>query len=612
MQYVEYIQTDGYCWFDTGLYPSINTKIEVDIKTLDRSSLPSDQKSWGGIFGSQNENDANSTFQIRNYLTNNKFSARVGNGNGVNNGPTYALNTRYLLTLDMYYFSVDGTQYSTNTSSMETCNYTMFISAINNSETGSNWPNHRAVPNTFYGIKVWENNVLVGDFKPAVDNNNNVGFYDKVSQSFKANLGTGTPVAGPSLSSISVSASKNVIAASGETINIVVDCENAWTVSGNTWLTLSSTGDTGSTTITATAPSYSGATARTDVLTFTDTVTGDDDVVNIRQKKYTSGQPVYLGGNEITELYLGGNQINEAYLGDVLVFSASAPTPPPTSGGDITITIDGIDACIGGDPIMGDCLDVSAYTYSIVSIDPNDGTTELETFASATIENAMYGEGVRYEITDSATTSGITSITLDDSDGLDLLIEGSFNTANTYVVKCSSIGIDDGITRYGWAMSGNSNNNFDLSEDISVTPDFSNELMPLRTLTIEGVPALPGDATHIDVTDDDKFGIEIAWNGEEMDVDTYVWTGDCSEMGGIGEDCRITVNYVREEEAIIIEADWEPYDGEGSGEYTLRMKAETDSCTVEEGDEGTYSLQWSSNEMSKTITFDGGTCTPYE
>ena len=63
------------------------------------------------------------------------------------------------------------------------------------------------------------------------------------------------------------------------------------------------------------------------------------------------------------------------------------------------------DACIGGDPMMGDCLNVSAYTYSIVSVDPNDGETELETFASATIENAMYGEGIRFEITDSATTS---------------------------------------------------------------------------------------------------------------------------------------------------------------------------------------------------------------
>lgn len=270
----------------------------------------------------------------------------------------------------------------------------------------------------------------------------------------------------------------------------------------------------------------------------------------------------------------------------------------------VEIVINDAAMCIGGIPM--ECLDVSAYTYSIVSIDPNDGTTELETFASATIENAMYGESVRYEITDSATTSGITSITLDDSDGIKLTIVGEFDTANTYAVKCSTIGIDDGITRYGYAMDGDSNNNFDLSEDISVTPDFSTEIMPLRTLTIEGVPAVPNDATHIEVSDDDKFSIDISWDGS--DVDTSVSTAD----EGSGD--RITVNYVREEEAIIIEADWDDCGGEGSGvgEYNLRMKAETDSCTVEPGDEGTYSLQWSENELTKTITFDGGTCTPYE
>lgn len=117
--------------------------------------------------------------------------------------------------------------------------------------------------------------------------------------------------------------SKTVLANAGETINIAVVCENAWTVTGNTWLTLSSTGDTGSTTITATAPDYSaGTSARTDTLTFSNTVTGDEAEITIKQKKYSSGQPVYLGGDEVTELYLGGNAVSEAYLGEDLVFSS--------------------------------------------------------------------------------------------------------------------------------------------------------------------------------------------------------------------------------------------------------------------------------------------------
>lgn len=454
-------------------------------------------------------------------------------------------------------------------------------------------------------VSFYENGTLAARFIPYEDDNGVAGFYDENNQTMIYSMADPW-VAGPNASSIIAEPSKSTLAPTGETINIEIECENAWTVTGETFLTLSSTGDTGSTTITATAPSYSGTTARTDVLTFTDTVTGDEDVVNIKQKKYTDGQPFYLGANEVNEAYLGAIEITEAYLGDVLVFSASVP-PTPTPGGDITITIDGADACVGGDPVMGDCLDVSAFTYSIVSVDPNDGETELSVVATVDLERT--GDGTNdpfvWSIASSSLPQGVTA-SLDDSDGWDLLIEGSFNTANTYAVKCSTVGIDDGITRYGYAMDGNFNNYFNLSEDISVTPDFPNELMPLRTLTIEGVPTLPNDATHIDVSDDDKFGIEISWNGEEMNVETSVWTGD----EGSGD--RITVTYDDAEQTITIEADWDDYGGEGSGEYNLHMKAETDSCTVEPGDEGTYSLQWSSNELSKTITFDGGTCTPYE
>ena len=117
--------------------------------------------------------------------------------------------------------------------------------------------------------------------------------------------------------------SKTVLAATGETITIDIETENAWTVTGNTWLTLSAASGTGNTTITATAPDYStGTTMRADTLTFTDTVTGDEMEITIRQKKYTSGQPVYLGGNEVSEAYLGGSAVSKAYLGDVLVYSS--------------------------------------------------------------------------------------------------------------------------------------------------------------------------------------------------------------------------------------------------------------------------------------------------
>lgn len=148
----------------------------------------------------------------------------------------------------------------------------------------------------------------------------NIGYFNSTVDESRARGRIELLVEDPS--TINATPSKTVLANAGETINIAVECENAWTVTGNTWLTLSAASGTGNTTITATAPSYTGTTARTDTLTFTDSVSGNEAEITISQKKYTSGQPVYLGGFEITELYLDGNQINEAYLGDVLVYSS--------------------------------------------------------------------------------------------------------------------------------------------------------------------------------------------------------------------------------------------------------------------------------------------------
>lgn len=318
MQYIEYVQTDGACWFDTGIIPDLSTKVELALTPITQRNYP-----WLVFIGAQNNDDSSDTFQIRRNNRNNNFEPKV---DSQYTNVDYTQDTRYELSLDKDNFVVNGDSYSIGATSMDACNYTLFISAVHNPiwETGGNGSGvpYRASSAKFEEIKIYKNNVLVGDFRPA-NNNGSIGFYDTISQTFKANLGTGTPVAGPSLSSIIATASKTSLAATGETINISVSCENAWTsTQTGEWLTLSSTGDTGGTTITATAPSYSGATARETTITFLDTTTNDTAVITIKQKKYTSGQPVYLGGNEVTELYLGETAIAEAYLGENLVYSS--------------------------------------------------------------------------------------------------------------------------------------------------------------------------------------------------------------------------------------------------------------------------------------------------
>lgn len=172
-----------------------------------------------------------------------------------------------------------------------------------------------------YYIKIYEGGTLVKEYLP-VDNNGTVGLYETIGGTF--HTCSNTLIAGPILSSIIATPSKTLLNNTGETITIEVSCENAWTVSGETWLTLSSTGDTGTTTITATAPNYTGTTVRTETLTFTDTVTGDEFVLTLTQKKYQTGFPTFIGLDTIEGIFVGTDEILEAYIGTDLVY-ASGP-----------------------------------------------------------------------------------------------------------------------------------------------------------------------------------------------------------------------------------------------------------------------------------------------
>ena len=174
-----------------------------------------------------------------------------------------------------------------------------------------------------YYIDIYEGNTKVKEYRPALDNNNVPCLYEKLGHTYHYNYDSSKVLtAGPVTSSISVSASKNVLAATGETITLDIECQNAWTATEPVHFTLSQTAGTGNATITLTAPANTGATNISGTVGVTDSVTGDYDGVTIRQKHPTNGQPLYLGADEINEIYLGADAITEAYLGDVLVFSS--------------------------------------------------------------------------------------------------------------------------------------------------------------------------------------------------------------------------------------------------------------------------------------------------
>lgn len=324
MQYLEYIHTDGACWFNTNIIPDTNTKIEVDyIEPV------ADMGSWccDGFVGAQNYDDAYSTFQIREggAFDDKKLWIRVGNKQ-VESQTSATVFTN--VSVDKDYFISNGETVSIGTTYYETCNYPLIIGGINN----PSWSHKRAANANIGEVKIYSSGVLVGDFIPAV-NNGVVGYHDDVNSTFISKSGTGTPTAGPRRSSIVVKPSSKVVGYNGETVSASVQTENYWvaSVADGSWLTLDAESGAGNTVVTISIDPNYDTSARTDTITFTDMNTTDEAVLSIKQKKYTDGQPMYLGGDEITEFYLGTYAVTEMYLGTELVFSVSAG-----GGGDDT------------------------------------------------------------------------------------------------------------------------------------------------------------------------------------------------------------------------------------------------------------------------------------
>lgn len=375
-------------------------------------------------------------------------------------------------------------------------------------------------------VSFYENGVLSAIYTPYEDDNGVAGYYDENNR-VMIYSNSDPWVSGPAASSIITEASKKVLSNTGETISISVSCENAWTVTGDTFLTLSSTGDTGSTTITATAPSYTGATARTDILTFTDSVTGDEAEITIKQKKYSTGQPFYLGGDEIVEIYLGDDFISEAYLGEDLVFSnGSGPTPPPTPTGR---TLEITDIPTPPVPTGGEYVFMSIgletpvdteqgiYTYMEFRIDyEND-----EYVVTMTIDDGNGNPVTGY--TTAYTNSALTisgdwgddvSITYDYSDG-DINCEqvpddGSSSVSETFTGDTISLTFPT-LEVNGECQCGKTGGEWDYDNDVCVHP--TGLLIKLTSIPDDG------DSHTVTVTDGDGRECTLT-----MDMSDYSYT----------------------------------------------------------------------------------------
>ena len=177
---LEYIQSSGSQYIDTGIYPDGTTKYELKIKNSTRN---------GVLFGAYNTTWETGSGLYTNVATSGQYDWVHYNSN---TNTTHVSERDADILIDKGRVTINGTTYLDTTTKSFTTNRTLYIFAGN--------MNGKVEQPTAYQLcyfKIYNSDVLVRDFIPVLDINNTVCLFDKVTKSYFYNIGSGTFTAGP-------------------------------------------------------------------------------------------------------------------------------------------------------------------------------------------------------------------------------------------------------------------------------------------------------------------------------------------------------------------------------------------------------------------------------
>lgn len=179
INYINYIETNGNQYINTNFNPNQDTRVVINLNVLSTSL------STCAIFGARNSDRSNSFgfWKIEDYCRSDY------------NGNVYSINVPSVgeLSIDKNknVTTVNGTVNTATYSSFQApCSLTLF--AMNESPS----PDSRKVSARLYSCKIYDNNILIRDYYPCVDENGVVCLYDKVNKEYVYNSGTGEFIGG--------------------------------------------------------------------------------------------------------------------------------------------------------------------------------------------------------------------------------------------------------------------------------------------------------------------------------------------------------------------------------------------------------------------------------
>lgn len=173
---LQYIESDGTQYIDTGLKANNNTRIEMNCEILSDNSA--NGESVLTIFGARSSGSVKN-FSLIYDLDNDRWSYGYGSTRSYlsSNNPV----GKYIVDANKQYCYLNNDTLN-NTTSTFSCEYNMYLFALNDNGDAM-W----TTTGRIYSCKIYNNDVVIRNFIPCKNVNGDVGLYDIVNDDFYGN-----------------------------------------------------------------------------------------------------------------------------------------------------------------------------------------------------------------------------------------------------------------------------------------------------------------------------------------------------------------------------------------------------------------------------------------
>ena len=174
-----YIQSSGTQYINTGLKPNQNTRIVMHVNPI---SITAD--AWA--FGGRNANGSNAKGVFFSYSSERLWNAVYYEGSGSSTKSFSGISSTADLNIDYdkNTCTINGVSVNFTVNTFQSNSNLALLACFVGGVTG--WLSAK-----LYSCQIYDNDVLVRDFKPCINASGDVGLFDMVNQQFYGNAGTG-------------------------------------------------------------------------------------------------------------------------------------------------------------------------------------------------------------------------------------------------------------------------------------------------------------------------------------------------------------------------------------------------------------------------------------